>query len=336
MEARRNATALTKCIADGMDARRAVFVYQMRPQMVVRNLKATQIMENQPIVRNIVSIKTPPAQPGFLGPDHTARAVVYREFEHSDPFILLMDDFLDKKDDEPVGGPHPHAGFETVSLLLEGEIGDETHTMKQGDFQMMTAGSGIVHTEAIEGRTRMRLLQMWLNLPKADRWTEPRVQDLAFENAPAAERDGVKTVLYSGSFAGLRSPVKNYVPVTIADIRLQPGASLSETLPASYNAFLYVIEGDLSVGNEGKALNVNQIGWLSRGAAGETSNLNIVAGAAGARVVLYAGEPQHDSIVSHGPFISDNQEEIKDLYSDFRHGKMRHVSTLSEGQRFNY
>lgn len=293
-------------------------------------------MENQGIARNIISIKTPPAQPGFLGPDHTARAVVYGEFEHSDPFILLMDDFLDKKDDEPVGGPHPHAGFETVSLLLEGEIGDETHMMKQGDFQMMTAGSGIVHTETIEGKSRMRLLQMWLNLPKADRWATPRVQDLAFENAPVVEKNGVKTVLYSGSFAGLHSPVKNYVPLIVADIQLQPGVSINETLPASYNAFLYVIEGDVVVGDNRKVLNINQIGWLSRGAAGESSTLSATAGAGGARVLLYAGEPQNDSIVSHGPFIADRQEEIKDLYSDFRHGKMRHVSTLSDGQRFNY
>lgn len=298
--------------------------------------KEKQIMENQRIVRNIVSIKTPPANPGFLGPDHTARAVIYHEFEHSDPFILLMDDFLDKKDDEPVGGPHPHAGFETVSLLLEGEIGDETHTMKQGDFQMMTAGSGIVHTETIEGKSRMRLLQMWLNLPKADRWTAPRVQDLSFENVPVAEANGVKTYLYSGAFAGLHSPVKNHVPLIVADIRLQPGAKLAESLPASYNAFLYVIEGDVTVGDEEQALKINQIGWMSQGATGETSELTVAAGASGARVVLYAGEPQHDEIVSHGPFISDHQEEIRDLYSDFRHGKMRHVSTLSEGQRFNY
>jgi redox-sensitive bicupin YhaK (pirin superfamily) len=293
-------------------------------------------MENQRIARNIVSIKTPPTQPGFLGPDHTARAVIYHEFEESDPFILLMDDFLDKKDDEPVGGPHPHAGFETVSLLLEGEIGDETHRMREGDFQMMTAGSGIVHTETIEGRSRMRLLQMWLNLPKAERWTAPRVQDLAFENAPAYDRNGVKTVLYSGSFAGMHSPVKNHVPLIVADIRLEPGAKLSESLPASYNAFLYVIEGNVLVGNEEKVLEINQVGWLSRGSADDASELIVAAGAEGARVILYAGEPQHDKIVSHGPFISDHQEEIKELYSDFRHGKMRHVSTLSEGQRFNY
>ncbi|WP_353721147.1 pirin-like C-terminal cupin domain-containing protein [Dyadobacter sp. 676] len=293
-------------------------------------------MENQRITRRIASIKTPPVQPGFLGPDHTARAVIYNEFAHSDPFILLMDDFLDKKDDKPVGGPHPHAGFETVSLLLEGEIGDETHTMKQGDFQMMTAGSGIVHSETIEGRSRMRLLQLWLNLPKADRWAEPRVQDLAFDNAPAAEKNGVRMVLYSGSFAGLHSPVKNHVPLVVADMRLQPGARLNETLPASYNAFLYVIEGEIRIGDDEQNLRSNQIGWLDRGEAGAISDISVLAGNVGARAVLYAGEPQHDEIVSYGPFISDHQDEIKGLYNDFRHGKMKHVSTLGDGQRFHY
>src|ERR687890_1906910 len=121
--------------------------------------------------RNLIRIETPKPEPGFLGPDHTARAVITGGFSASDPFILLMDDYLDKKDNTPVGGAHPHAGFETVSLLLEGEVGDAAHKMKSGDFQIMTAGSGIVHTETIEKIARMRLLQLWLNLPKKERWT---------------------------------------------------------------------------------------------------------------------------------------------------------------------
>jgi quercetin 2,3-dioxygenase len=75
------------------------------------------------IKRKLIQIDTPPEQAGFLGRGHIARPVIQRSFSESDPFIMLMDDILDKKDDIPVGGPHPHAGFETVSLLLEGEIG---------------------------------------------------------------------------------------------------------------------------------------------------------------------------------------------------------------------
>src|SRR5687767_15881044 len=97
------------------------------------------------IKRKLVKIYTPKGEPGFLGRGHAARPVITGSFSESDPFIMLMDDILDKQDNEPVGGPHPHAGFETVSLLLEGEIGDDAHKMKGGDFQIMTAGSGIVH-----------------------------------------------------------------------------------------------------------------------------------------------------------------------------------------------
>src|SRR5690349_24892014 len=128
--------------------------------------------------RKLIKVYTPQGHQGFLGPDHTARQVVGGVFTDTDPFIFLMDDWLDKKDTEPVGGAHPHAGFETVSLLLEGEMGDEDHTMKGGDFQIMTAGSGIVHTETIDKIVKMRFLQLWLNLPKKDRWATPRVQDL--------------------------------------------------------------------------------------------------------------------------------------------------------------
>ena len=164
------------------------------------------------VKREIIKSYTLSDGRGFLGPDHTARAVIQVPYTVSDPFILLMDDMLDKKDTTPVGGEHPHAGFETVSLLLEGEMGDKRHRMKGGDLQIMTAGSGIVHTETIDKIAKMRLLQLWLNLPKKDRWVTPRVQDLCFESAPVISRNGVTVRLYSGSLEGITSPVKNYTP----------------------------------------------------------------------------------------------------------------------------
>src|ERR1700730_5105303 len=130
------------------------------------------------IKRKLIKIYTPPAHQGFLGPDHTARAIIQGSFPETDPFILLMDDILDKQDEEPVGGPHPHGGFETVTLVLEGELGNSTHKMKEGDFQIMTAGSGVVHTESIDKKAKMRILQLWLTLPKKDRWAKPRGQDI--------------------------------------------------------------------------------------------------------------------------------------------------------------
>lgn len=286
--------------------------------------------------RKLVRQYKPQGQPGFLGAGHIARPVITGGFSASDPFILLMDDMLDKKDTIPVGGPHPHAGFETVTLMLEGELGAGEHSMKAGDFQMMTAGSGIVHTETIDKKARMRLLQLWLNLPKKDRWTTPRVQDLLSERVPQVNMNGVSIKLYSGNFAGLSSPVENYSPVIIADINLEGGATLTEQLPANFNGFMYVISGNIEVGDDGSMLEKDEVGWLDLSVDEVSSNLLLKAGEDGARVVLYAGKPTGDAIVSYGPFIAGNTSEIQKLYSDFRLGKMEHISNVSNAQRIMY
>ncbi|MCW3119487.1 MAG: pirin [Chitinophagaceae bacterium] len=279
------------------------------------------------IQRKLIKIETPPAQPGFLGAGHIARAVVYDNFSESDPFILLMDDMLDKKDDKPVGGPHPHAGFETVTLLLEGEVGDEAHQMKGGDFQMMTAGRGIVHTETIQKPAKMRLLQLWLTLPKENRWASPRVQDISWKNIPKVAENGLKINVYSGSLAGVSSPLANYVPLIVADIQMQAGVTTIQNIPASFNTFLYVLEGSVKIGDGNKAINSSQVGWLDNHPDNTQSELKLIAGESGVRVILYAAQPQGYPIISHGPFIGDNQEDITRLYQEYRQGKMKNISS---------
>ena len=239
-----------------------------------------------------------------------------------------MDDMLNKTDDVPVGGPHPHAGFETVSLLLEGEMGDEPHIMKAGDFEMMTAGSGVVHTETISKPTKIRLLQLWLNLPKIDRQAPPRLQRLPSDQVPQ-HSDGETTVrVYTGSFAGLTSPISNYTPITVAEIRMKPGALTTQRIPAHFNTFLYVLEGSILVGEDKKLLSRDQVGWLDIHHADAPSELSIQAGNEGAHLVLYAAEPQNHSVVSHGPFIADSMEDIRRLYSEYKQGKMAHIAEV--------
>src|SRR6202050_4639295 len=117
-------------------------------------------------------VNVPPVTPGFIGPGHLAAPVVSPEdFEKTDPFILLMDNRLDIGD-RPVGGrPPPHAGVETVTLILDGAIDDrdEGGTLKAGEVQWMTAGSGIIHSEDVRTKGKVRLLQLWLTLPKNKR-----------------------------------------------------------------------------------------------------------------------------------------------------------------------
>lgn len=283
--------------------------------------------------RKLIKTQTPPAQQGFLGPGHIARPVIQVDYSESDPFVMLMDDRLDKKDEEPAGGPHPHAGFETVTLLLEGELGDTEHTMKSGDLQMMTAGSGVVHTETIDKKIRMRILQLWLSLPKKDRWTMPRVQDITASHVPSASNNGVSIKVYSGSIAGITSPLKNYAPVIIADINLEPGVVTTQTIPASYSTFLYVVDGSIGVGEEDKRLKLDQVGWLDRHNENTSSELKLTGGESGGRVILYSGEPQGDPIVVHGPFIGDSEDDIRRLYSDFRKGKMGHITNVPAPQK---
>jgi len=286
--------------------------------------------------RKLVIVQTPSPHAGFLGPGHVARAVVKDNFPETDPFIVLMDDMLDVPDGEPVGGPHPHAGFETVTLVLEGKLSDSAEGLSAGDFQMMTAGKGIIHTESIAPRTRIRILQLWLTLPKSVRWTTPRVQNLHFENVPKIAKDGLEIRVYSGSFGGISSPVLNYTPVIIADIQLRPGVSTVQFIPAAYNTFLYVIDGNVEVGQEKKSLQQGQVGWLDKLSGDSQSELELTAGKSGGRLILYSAQPQHDRIVSYGPFIGDRPQDIVRLYEEYQTGQMKHVSVLPEPQVMNY
>jgi quercetin 2,3-dioxygenase len=288
------------------------------------------------MIKTLDNVYTPEGHPGFLGEGHVARHLIGGNFAESDPFILLADDWLDKKNSEPVGGPHPHAGFETVTLILEGELGAGDHKMEAGDFQMMTAGSGIVHTETIDKKLKMRILQLWLTLPEKLRWATPRVQNLALKNVPTKSLDGATIRVYSGTFADISSPILNHVPLLLVDIRLEPGAVLTQPIPAGDTAFLYMIEGSVAFGEERRTLQRDQVGWLSKSDDSICDELKLVAGEEGARVIFYSAEPQGDFIVPHGPFVGNTDDDIRRLYKEFREGKMKHVSTLPKEHVWNW
>lgn len=288
------------------------------------------------IKRNLTKTVVPENHPGFLGAGHTARPVVSGGFKATDPFIMLMDDIIDKKDTKPVGGPHPHAGFETVTLILEGELGDGQEQLKSGDLQLMTAGSGIEHAEIIDKPGYIRILQLWLDLPRKNRQATPRVQDIAADRVPTVEEQGVKIRVYSGQLAGTTSPVQNYTPLIIADIALEADTPYTLQIPANFNTFLYVLDGSVQVGEEQKQLQKDQVGWLDLYQEEKSSELLLKAGETGARLVLYGGKPTGDSIVSHGPFIADSTEDINRLYREYRQGKMIHIIDVPATQKIRW
>jgi redox-sensitive bicupin YhaK (pirin superfamily) len=289
------------------------------------------------VTRKIRLIQSPQPTRGFLGTGHTAVPVIGGgSFMDTDPFILLMDDQLDLPGTEPVGGPHPHAGFETVTLVLAGDPYSKDKTLQTGGLEWMTAGSGIVHTEEIRQSVKLRILQLWLVLPKAKRWIKPKWQELHLDNVPVKKEGNSEIRVYSGTSLGMQAPTQNETPTIVVDFNLEPGYEVLPELPAHYNGFIYVIEGNVIAGEDREVVRKGQVAWLDKSDDTGPGQARFIAGTAGARFVFYAGEPQGDEIVSHGPFIGDTVNDITRLYQDYRLGKMKHVKELPPEQIFRH
>jgi quercetin 2,3-dioxygenase len=282
------------------------------------------------LIARVVTTAAP--SPGFIGEGHTAASVIDpKEFSHNDPFIVLMDDRIDLEPGREAGGAHPHGGFETVTFVVEGELRDRDEgTLRTGDVLWMTAGSGVIHNENVVPLGKSRILQLWLTLPHDDRWATPRFEHVARDAAPVRRETGVEARVYSGSSGSAHAMTHNYVPVTLVDLRLQPGARFEQELPDSYNGFFYVLEGAISVGAERTRLTAGQVGWLAEpdpGASG-ISSARIMGGDEGAHVMLYAGERQGVPIVMHGPFVGESREDIRRLSRLYVEKKMPRISEL--------
>jgi quercetin 2,3-dioxygenase len=283
------------------------------------------------LITRVVTTATP--SPGFIGEGHTAVSVVDpKEFSRNDPFIVLMDDRIDLEPGREAGGAHPHGGFETVTFVVEGELRDRDEgTLRTGDVLWMTAGSGVIHNENVVPLGKSRILQLWLTLPHDDRWATPRFEHVARDAAPVRREPGVEARVYSGSSGSARATTHNYVPVTLVDLRLQPGARFEQELPDSYNGFFYVLEGAISVGGERTRLTAGQVGWLAEPepSASGIGSTRIIGGDEGAHVMLYAGERQGVPIVMHGPFVGESREDIRRLSKLYVEEKMPRISELA-------
>ena len=120
------------------------------------------------------------------------------------------------------------------------------------------------------------------------------------------------------------------MPVTLADIALRPRAAVTQDLPATYNGFIYVLDGAVQAGSDGRQLAAGQVGWLDRGGSGESS-LRLIAADAGARVMLYAGQPTNVPIVMHGPFVGETRADLMRISSDYLAGRFPRISEIARG-----
>ncbi|QIZ10406.1 pirin family protein [Priestia megaterium] len=255
-------------------------------------------------------------------PIHTAGMVLDpNQMKESDPFLFLAEDFFKKGTFDF----HPHRGIETVTYVIEGKLEHQDNKagrgeLEPGDVQWMTAGKGVIHIEdPAEGET-VHSLQLWVNLPREHKMAEPRYQNLRAKDMPVREEDGVLIRIFSGSSGGIQSTTKNYVPVTMVEINLQPGATCTQDLPGDYNGFMYVLEGKGQFGKSKTVAEKGHVLLLGKGEAGQISEVTITARES-LRVLLYAGKPLNEPIVARGPFVMNTEEEIRQAYRDYMDGK---------------
>ncbi len=244
-----------------------------------------------------------------------------------DPFLLLDEFGTDKAEDYIAGFPsHPHRGFETVTYMLDGRMRHKDNhgnegLLTPGSVQWMTAGRGLVHSEMPEQESgRMRGFQLWVNLPAREKMTDPRYQEFAPERIPVVQpAAGVQVKVIAGQVGDTTGPITQ--PATdplYLDIELAPGVAWDYVLPEGHNAFAYVFEGAVTVGQGENARPVDRQEMAVLG-GGEV--LQLQAGTEGARLILVAGRPLREPVMRHGPFVMNTRQELMQAFVDFQEGR---------------
>ena len=254
---------------------------------------------------------------------HTVGAVLpFDDMRRFDPFLIMAED----KFGSGTFDFHPHRGMETVTYVLDGELHHKDNKgghgiLHAGDAQWMTAGSGLIHQEAPPEGTMVHTLQLWVNLPKANKMATPRYQDISGKDVPVRKEDGAEYRVYSGNSANVVSPTKNHVPVTMVEMRIEAGHTASQDLPADYRGFIYVLEGSGEFGKNGIHAEKGEVLLLGDVHEGTDTTAITIKANSNLRVLLYAGRPLNEPIAARGPFVMNTDEEIAQAYADFRAGK---------------
>ena len=273
------------------------------------------------------------APPHWVGDGFPVRTFFsYGDGEAISPFLLL--DYAGPARFEPAAqprgvGPHPHRGFETVTIVYQGEVEHRDSAgnggrIGPGDVQWMTAASGLVHEE-MHGRefTRrggtLEMVQLWVNLPARDKMSPPRYQDVLDAAIPKVELpQGAGTVrVIAGAFGGAKGPAQTFTPIDLWDVSLRAGQSVELPLHAGRTAMLLVQRGAVRLGgtDDVKAM---ELAMLDR----STTKVEVAATAGDARLLVLAGEPLGEPVVGYGPFVMNTQAEIRTAIRDFESGKM--------------
>jgi quercetin 2,3-dioxygenase len=280
-------------------------------------------------------------EPHWVGDGFPVRTVFhYGDLgEELTPFLLL--DHAGPAQFEPAKSPrgvdwHPHRGFETVTVVYDGEVdhGDTAGnqgSIGPGDVQWMTAGSGLLHKEfhgpAFTRRGgRFEVLQLWVNLPAKLKMTAPQYQGLVAADFPtvnlADEAGSVRVI--AGEFGNAKGPASTFTPIRLFDVKLRAGKSLRLRLGEGWSAGLFVLDGKITL-NGADSAEREELVVLER--AGDEI---LIDAATDAKLFVMSGEPIDEPIAGYGPFVMNTQQELRQAMVDLQTGRMGQIPALAQ------
>lgn len=228
-------------------------------------------------------------------------------------------------------GVHPHRGFETVTIAYHGAVAHHdsagnSGVIYPGDVQWMTAAGGILHKEYHEKEFSSKggpfqMVQLWVNLPAKDKMSKPKYQAIAHKDLALAELtdNGGQVEVIAGSYNGITGPATTFTPLHVYNAKIKAGKSAVFSFPATYNTGFLVIEGEISINGQETARGSQFVYFKNDG-----EEISVEA-TEDSLILILSGEPIQEPIAQYGPFLMNNQQEIKQAISDYNEGKFGYL-----------
>jgi quercetin 2,3-dioxygenase len=290
-------------------------------------------------MKKLISILPPPAR-HWVGDGFPVRSLFTYQDRPAELSPFLLFDYAGPHTFAPTSarrgvGEHPHRGFETVTIVYDGEVDHRDSSggggrISPGDVQWMSAAGGLVHEEfhspefASRGG-RFEMAQLWVNLPERSKLSPPRYQGIRAQQIPTvalpAQAGSLRVI--AGDFAGQHGPAATATPINLWDIRLRQGHEAEFTVPAGHTALVALLDGQLRLGG-GEALNGPQLAVLERD--GERFCLRAESDA---KLLFLGGEPLGEPVVGYGPFVMTSQQGIEQAILDYQTGRMGQLGVIA-------
>jgi redox-sensitive bicupin YhaK (pirin superfamily) len=244
-----------------------------------------------------------------------------------DPFLMLDEFGSDDPDSWIAGFPeHPHRGFETVTIMLDGRVkhadsAGNRGVLEAGDVQWMTAGSGIIHSEMPErAQGRLHGFQLWVNLPGKLKMIAPRYQDVPASRIGSASQKGATVRVIAGEAFGVKGAADTLIPVRLLDVAIDANSVFEIGVPDEHASFVYVYAGEVrGIDRNGKPVDIPG-GSLAVLVGAE--GVRLEAGESGARLLFADGKPIREPISRYGPFVMNTREEVQQAFEDYSRGEL--------------